>query len=136
MGFFEKTAGDGFFQKVEIMFGTELNIVSLFYTLRPESRETRGGAGLRARNDNLRPSPHNSPLHRWEGMEGRGIRGSLYCPPPPSPSPIRRGRGLEREPTRLQRDFDANFIQFTVLNTRYMNICFEKSNDWDKNFHN
>jgi hypothetical protein len=29
MGFFEKTAGDGFFQKVEIMFGTELNIISL-----------------------------------------------------------------------------------------------------------
>jgi hypothetical protein len=26
MGFFEKTAGEGFFQKVEIMFGTELNI--------------------------------------------------------------------------------------------------------------
>jgi hypothetical protein len=26
MGFFEKTAGDGFFQKVEMMFGTELNI--------------------------------------------------------------------------------------------------------------
>ena len=33
MGFFEKTAGEGFFQKVEMMFGTELNIVSLFIPL-------------------------------------------------------------------------------------------------------
>jgi hypothetical protein len=33
MGFFEKTVGDGFFQKVEIMFGTELNILSLFIPL-------------------------------------------------------------------------------------------------------
>jgi hypothetical protein len=68
MGFFEKTAGDGFFQKVEIMFGTELNIISL------------------------------------------------------------KGR--------LQRDFNTSFIQFAVLDTRYMNICLEKSNGWDKNFHN
>ena len=35
MGFFEKTVGDGFFQNVEIMFGTELNIVSLFIPLTP-----------------------------------------------------------------------------------------------------
>ncbi len=33
MGFLEKTAGEGFFQKVEMMFGTELNIVSLFIPL-------------------------------------------------------------------------------------------------------
>jgi len=26
MGFFEETAGDGFFQKVGIMFGNEFNI--------------------------------------------------------------------------------------------------------------
>jgi len=29
MGFFKKTAGDGFFRKVEIMFGTEFNISPL-----------------------------------------------------------------------------------------------------------
>jgi hypothetical protein len=66
MGFLEKTAGEGFFQKVEIMLGTELNI-------RPLST--------------------------------------------------------------AQRDLDTSFVQFAVLDTRYMNICFEKSNDWDKNFH-
>jgi hypothetical protein len=33
MGFFEKTAGDGFFQKVGIMFGNEFNIASLFRPL-------------------------------------------------------------------------------------------------------
>jgi hypothetical protein len=66
MGFFGRSAGEGFFQKVEIMFGTELNI-------RPLSKS--------------------------------------------------------------QRDLDANFIQFAVLDSRYMNICFEKSNDRDKNFH-
>jgi len=66
MGFFEKTAGDGFFQKVGIMFGNEFN-------MRPLSTAQRG--------------------------------------------------------------FDTNFVQFTVLNTHYMNICFEKSNDLDKNFH-
>ena len=33
MGFFEKTAGEGFLQKVEMMFGTEPNIVSLFIPL-------------------------------------------------------------------------------------------------------
>jgi hypothetical protein len=30
MGFFEKTGGDGFFQKVEIMFGNEFNIRPLW----------------------------------------------------------------------------------------------------------
>jgi hypothetical protein len=33
MSFFEKTAGDGFFQKVGIMFGNEFNIVSRFIPL-------------------------------------------------------------------------------------------------------
>ena len=66
MAFFEKTAGDGFFQKVGIMFGNEFN-------MRPLST--------------------------------------------------------------AQRDLDASFIQFSVLDTRYMNICFEKGNDLDKNFH-
>ena len=66
MGFFEKTAGEGFFQKVEMMFGTEVNI-------RPLST--------------------------------------------------------------AQREFDTSFIQFAVLDTRYMTICFEKSKDRDKNFH-
>ena len=32
--------------------------------------------------------------------------------------------------------FDTNNIQFTRLDTYYMNRCFEKSNDRDKNFHN
>jgi len=49
MGFFEKIVGDGFFQKVDIMFGTELNIMSLY-------------------------PPHPHPLPSWG--EGRVIEGS------------------------------------------------------------
>jgi hypothetical protein len=44
MGFFEKTAGEGFFQKVEMMLGTELNIVSLFIPLLSAVGE-RGACG-------------------------------------------------------------------------------------------
>jgi hypothetical protein len=83
MGFFEKTAGEGFLRKVGIMFGNEFNIASLFTPL------------------TLTLSP--------AGERGGGT---------------------------AQREFDANFIQFTVPDARYMNICFEKSKDWDKSFHN
>jgi hypothetical protein len=100
MGFFEKTAGDGFFQKVGIMFGNEFNIASLFRPL------TLNHIRFRAKSCTLC---------------GAG--------PSPSPQPGRGGGGM------AQREFDANFIQFAVLDTRYMNICLEKSNDWDKNFH-
>jgi len=45
MGFFEKTVGEGFFQNVEIMFGTELNIVSLFIPLTLPSLQPGRGWG-------------------------------------------------------------------------------------------
>ena len=82
MGFFEKTAGEGFLRKVGIMFGNEFNIASLF-----------------------------TPLTLTLSPAGE------------------RGGGM------AQRGFDTNFVQFAVLDTHYMNICFEKSNDPDKNFH-
>jgi hypothetical protein len=110
MGFFEKTAGDGFFQKVGIMFGNEFNIASLFTPL------TLNHIRFRAKSCILR---------------GAGLSPAPYVVQGPHPLPSRGegGGGM------AQREFDANFIQFAVLDTRYMNICLEKSNDWDKNFH-
>jgi hypothetical protein len=39
--------------------------------------------------------PVNIPSSSWEGIKGRGPKGSLFCPP--SPSTSKRGRGIGGE---------------------------------------